>query len=210
VTALLVAAAAAPVVVIAWLLLTPLGARVHVEGGLESGVRFEARLRFAPLGADVRSGPPLDVRVMGRPLNVSPRGRGDRTHPPLGERLADADAFVRFLVQRRRDLVVRRIDGDVTYGLEDPALTGQLHGLVSVLRPTIDPDARVAWRPDWSMRDVLDGRLDVDLRLYAGRFALALGWFLLSRYARRRRVPMRPRRRPARSDTSRTAPAPVG
>jgi hypothetical protein len=211
VTTLLVAAVATLVVVLAWLLLTPLDAHVHVEGSLDDGAQADATLRFLPLTATVRSRPTdVEVRVLGVRLPLPSRQPGKPKSAARSQQLSDAYELVNFVVRRRRDLVVRRIDGEVRYGFEDPALTGQLHGLVSVARPVVDPDTRVAWMPDWSMQDVLAGRLDADLRLFAGRVGLALGWFLVSRSVRRRRARGGPRRRPARSDTSRTATAPAG
>ncbi len=179
---------------IAWALLTPLVAQGQVEGSLDDGARIDLRLRFAPLAAHVHGTPagPLTVDVTLAGLRL-PRRRGTPATPPSAPparegawpRLARfhrrwrIDDLLRFLVRRRRHLVVRRIEGHVRYGCEDPALTGQIHGVVCTARPLLDPDARVAVMPDWSMQDVLAGRLLAELRVFVGRLAIALAIFLL-------------------------------
>lgn len=199
---------------VAWLLLAPLAVDGRVTGSLEEGADVDVRLRFWPVGVHVhgpvRGARSIDVTVARvpwprRPSRPEARREGSAARP--ARRRWRAEEIVRFLVRHRHLIVVRRLDGVVRYGFEDPALTGQTHGLVASAAPLLGPPARLTIEPDWSMQDVLAGRLDVALRVRAGRLALAVAWTLVSRSARRPRAPWRRSRRRARSDTSRTAPA---
>jgi hypothetical protein len=200
------------VLAVGWLLLAPVFVEGTIAGSLEDGARVDLRIRFAPIAVDVH-GSDVDVTIVG--LRLRRRGAGARPHRDGAPRERRArfderwrlDDVLRVVVRHRHLLVVRRLEGVVRYGCEDPALTGQAHGLLSTAQPLFAPPARVTFLADWSMHDVLDGRLDVTLRVYAGRLAVALAWAMLSRSVRRRRPPARRRPGPGRSDTSRTAPA---
>jgi hypothetical protein len=148
----------------------------------------------------------MDVSVAGVRLPRRARRAPKRAPSRQGRRWPAAE-LVRLAVRHRHALVVRRLDGEVRYGFEDPALTGQVHGLVSAARPLLEPPARLTLLADWSMQDVLAGRVDVELRVRVGRVALPLARLLLSRSARRRRARGRRPPAPTRSDTSRTASA---
>jgi hypothetical protein len=190
VTVVVAVAVAALLVAIAWLLLTPLVAQGQVEGNLDDGARIDVRLRFAPLAAHLQRDPagPLRVDVTLAGIALPTRRSRPATSPSGGTvpRLARihrrwrVDDLLRFLVRRRHHLVVRHIEGHVRYGFEDPALTGQVYGAVCTARPLLDPEARVAVMPDWSMQDVLAGRLLAELRLFVGRLAIALAIFLVT------------------------------
>lgn len=210
---LLAVAVATPLVAVAWVLLTPLVVRGRAEGSLEDGLlQLEAEARFAPLVARVHGWPPavaLTIAGIHVPLPRQQRARTTRPHSPAADRVAEAGNTLRFLLQHRGLLTVRSVEGQAIYGSDDPALTGEVHGLLCTARPLLDPHGRVALLPDWSMRDVLAGRLELELRVAAGRLALAYGWAAFSRSARRRRARGHRPEPPGRSDTSRTATAPV-
>ncbi len=208
-TVVVAGAIAALLLASAWLLLTPLVVAGSVAGDLHDGVDADLRLRFAPLVLHVHGRRRVDVTVAGMrlPRRAGGAPRTTRRRASRGpDRWPVAD-LVRFAVRHRRALGVRRLDGEVRYGFEDPALTGQVHGLLSAARPLFEPPARLTLLADWSMQDVLAGRVDVELSVRIGRLGLPLAWLLLSRSARRRRARGRRPPAPGRSDTSRTASA---
>jgi hypothetical protein len=205
-------AVAVLLLVVAWLLLAPVGVDGTVEGSLHDGAHVDLHVRFAPLALHVHDSD-VDVTIAGvrlprRASASRPRraGEGRARRARFYERWR-LDDLLRVVVHHRRLLRVRRLEGDVRYGFEDPALTGQAHGLLSTAQPLFAPPARVTFLADWSMQDVLAGHVELELRVFAGRLAIAVAWAMLTRSVRRRPAPARPPRRRGRSDTSRTAPA---
>jgi hypothetical protein len=139
--------------------------------------RPEARLAVLLLGR----------KVMERALAKAPSRPGTprkprSSLPSLGRRIRAVDA-VRFVAGQRHNIRFDVLEGQLSFGFADPALTGQLYGVLCGLRSALP--AGFYLEADWSCVDRFALQTRVAVRIFVVRIVLASAFFALVQWVLR-------------------------
>jgi hypothetical protein len=165
-----------------WLLVTPLVIEGRMAGDIETRVTLDARLSLWPVTALVRradrGGVVLELSVWR--WRLATRMVGDRRRAPAkeqrGNRLRRLRSGLALLGRARQWLRVRALAGYIRYGFEDPARTGQVHGILCAA--LADTSATLELEPDWSLRDCCSGWVRGGIEIKPLHLALAAATLL--------------------------------
>jgi hypothetical protein len=98
-------------------------------------------------------------------------GRIARVFRRAASRFDPFDAAL-FVLDERRRISFRDVEGNVELGLADAALAGQISGILCVASATLSPYGRFTHRIDWSGEEHLDASLSLRVRFRPALLAL--------------------------------------
>ncbi|MBW2419381.1 MAG: DUF2953 domain-containing protein [Deltaproteobacteria bacterium] len=195
-----------------WLYLAPLEleGELRRERGEQAEERLEGELRLK-LGPVSLRAVPADPRRSGRSWQLELRLAGLRlarwkTEPPEGRtplpekerrpreatrpslawvrRHWDLGELLQFLFAHRRLMEIGPLEGRLEFGLEDPALTGELYGWACAARQMSPALAGVDLQPLWLFDNACWGWLRGRVRARLFALLAALAFHLATRYRR--------------------------